>query len=151
MALRVARRFFRLWIIFSVLWIGGVAVTTWWTLPMDQQINLQPASDDGFHPDEYRAYNACKDAGNSNDQCKAMMKGPNKYLAYERCLHHEHDDQCAAILKAPIFDPFKTYVIVRDSERRSAAWSATLLALEQPTFLLAFGSALVWSFRGFRS
>jgi hypothetical protein len=127
-------------------------IPTWWTLPVgdDLQINLQPASDDSFHPDEYLAYHACKDAGNSEDQCRAMMKGPNKYLTYERCLHHGHDDQCVAILNAPIFDPFKTYVIVRDSERRSAAWSATL-ALAPPVFLLAFGSALVWAFRGFRS
>lgn len=31
MALRVARGLFRLWLVLSVLWIGGVAVETWWT------------------------------------------------------------------------------------------------------------------------
>jgi hypothetical protein len=76
-------------------------------LPVDQQINLQPATDDSFHPDEFLAYSACKDAVNNDDQCAAMMKGSNKYLAYQRCLYHGHDDQCAAILKAPIFDPFQ--------------------------------------------
>src|SRR6266566_5004432 len=33
MALRVARGLFRLWLVLSVLWIGGVGVVTWWTLP----------------------------------------------------------------------------------------------------------------------
>ena len=35
-------------------------------------------------------------------------------------------------------------------ERRSAIWSASLLALLPPAFVLALGSALVWAFRGFR-
>jgi hypothetical protein len=151
MALKIARGFFRLWIIFSVLWIGGVAVNAWLTLPVDQQVSPQPTNSDDFQPDEFLAYYACKDAGNSDDQCAAMMKGPNKYLAYQRCLYHGHDDQCAVILKAPIFDPFQPFVIVRDSERRAAVGFATLLALVPPSFLLSFGSALVWAFRGFRS
>jgi hypothetical protein len=33
MALRVARGLFRLWLVLSVLWIGGVVVVTWWTFP----------------------------------------------------------------------------------------------------------------------
>jgi hypothetical protein len=33
MALRVARGLFRLWLILSVLWIGGVGVVTWRTFP----------------------------------------------------------------------------------------------------------------------
>ena len=33
MALRVARGLFRLWLILSVLWIGGVGYVTWQTLP----------------------------------------------------------------------------------------------------------------------
>jgi hypothetical protein len=35
MALRVARGLFRLWLVLSVLWIGGVGVATWWTFPED--------------------------------------------------------------------------------------------------------------------
>ena len=35
MALRVVRGLFRLWLVLSVLWIGGVGATTWWTLPLD--------------------------------------------------------------------------------------------------------------------
>jgi hypothetical protein len=35
MALRLGRGLFRLWLVLSVLWIGGVAATAWWTLPVD--------------------------------------------------------------------------------------------------------------------
>jgi hypothetical protein len=31
MAWRIARGLFRLWLVLSVLWIGGVGVVTWWT------------------------------------------------------------------------------------------------------------------------
>jgi hypothetical protein len=34
MALRVARGLFRLWLLLSVLWIGGVGAVTWWTFPV---------------------------------------------------------------------------------------------------------------------
>jgi hypothetical protein len=34
MALRVARGLFRLWLVLSVLWIGGVGVATWRTFPI---------------------------------------------------------------------------------------------------------------------
>jgi hypothetical protein len=34
MALRVARGLFRLWLVLSVLWIGGVGFVTWWTVPI---------------------------------------------------------------------------------------------------------------------
>ncbi len=33
MALRVARGLFRLWLVVSVLWIGGVGYVTWQSLP----------------------------------------------------------------------------------------------------------------------
>jgi hypothetical protein len=33
MALRVARGLFRLWLVLSVLWIGGVGVVTWREYP----------------------------------------------------------------------------------------------------------------------
>jgi hypothetical protein len=35
MALRVARGLFRLWLVLSVLWIGGVGVVTWREYPDD--------------------------------------------------------------------------------------------------------------------
>jgi hypothetical protein len=34
MALRLGSELVRLWLILSVLWIGGVTATTWWTLPV---------------------------------------------------------------------------------------------------------------------
>jgi hypothetical protein len=36
MALRVVRGLFRLWLVLSVLWIGGVGVVTWRTLPENE-------------------------------------------------------------------------------------------------------------------
>jgi hypothetical protein len=43
MAFRVARGLFRLWLVLSVLWIGGVGVMTWQTLPSssDQAVELE--------------------------------------------------------------------------------------------------------------
>ena len=35
MALRVARGLFRVWLVLSVLWIGGVGVMTWGTFPAE--------------------------------------------------------------------------------------------------------------------
>jgi|SRR5215471_15882542 hypothetical protein len=40
MALRIARGLFRLWPVLSVLWIGGVAVETWWTFPVKEWVSL---------------------------------------------------------------------------------------------------------------
>jgi hypothetical protein len=37
--LRVARGLFRLWLVLSVLWIGGVGVVTWQTFPEDWGAN----------------------------------------------------------------------------------------------------------------
>ena len=51
---------------------------------------------------------------------------------------------------APDFDPSKTYVVIRDKERREAIQFAVVLALLPPIFLLALGSALVWALKGFR-
>jgi hypothetical protein len=43
MALRVAHGLFRLWLVLSVLWIGGVGYVTWQTLPSsnDQVVELE--------------------------------------------------------------------------------------------------------------
>jgi hypothetical protein len=35
MALKIARGLFRLWLVLSVLWIGGVATVTWQAFPVD--------------------------------------------------------------------------------------------------------------------
>jgi hypothetical protein len=35
MALRIARGLFRLWLVLTVLWIGGVGIYAWWSFPME--------------------------------------------------------------------------------------------------------------------
>src|SRR5215510_14410551 len=63
MALRVARGLFRLWLVLSVLWIGGVGVVTWQTFPKEyvppsgsRELSDAPKSADEFDPDEYLAF-----------------------------------------------------------------------------------------------
>ncbi len=62
-AVRIARGLFRLWIIVSVLWIGGVAAVTWWTFPpaelTDEEVGLNT------RPTE------CNNK--SNDECDAIL------------------------------------------------------------------------------
>ena len=111
MALRVARGLFRLWLILSVLWIGGVGVVTWQHFPVDLLLTPGRVPSGTFDPDAYLA----------------------QY--------------------APDFDPSnpsKPVRLIKDKERREAIQFAVVLALLPPIFLLAFGSALVWAFRGFR-
>jgi hypothetical protein len=63
MALRVARGLFRVWLVLSVLWIGGVGVVTWRTFPADEWgqfpklppgFVIDPKPND-FNPDQYLA------------------------------------------------------------------------------------------------
>jgi hypothetical protein len=106
MALRVARGLFRLWLVLSVLWVGGVGVMTWRTFPVDDWVGNPPPP--GF------------------------------------VLDPKPDDP------APAFDPSRPYQVVLDKERGAAIKFAVVLALVPPALVLAFGSALVWAFRGFR-
>ena len=66
MALRIARGLFRLWLILSVLWIGGVGVVTWYRLPVYdwpgkglpfEQSMTTPA----FNPDEFLAFKVAEE------------------------------------------------------------------------------------------
>jgi len=100
MALRVARGLFRLWLILSVLWIGGVGVVTWQTFPPEIPERLP-------------------------------------YLC-------ELNKDCSWL------DRVKHQLVFRDEDQRAALQSAILLALVPPALVLAFGSALIWAFRGFR-
>jgi hypothetical protein len=45
MAVRVARGLFRLWLVLSALWIGGVGVETWQTFPVYEFILPSEAPD----------------------------------------------------------------------------------------------------------
>jgi hypothetical protein len=78
MALRVARGLFRLWLVLSVLWIGGVGLVTWRALP-DPRPPLEsflehpernpppagyvidPPSSPQFNPDEFLAFKAAEE------------------------------------------------------------------------------------------
>jgi hypothetical protein len=56
MTLRIARGLFRLWLILSVLWIGGVGIVTWWTFPVDDWVypSGAPAPSAGMFDDLIR-------------------------------------------------------------------------------------------------
>jgi hypothetical protein len=48
MAIHVAHRFFRLWLVLSVLWIAAVAFQTWRDIPRDDWVRVdlsQPSED----------------------------------------------------------------------------------------------------------
>jgi hypothetical protein len=53
-------------------------------------------------------------------------------------------------LAAPQFDPSKPYVLLYEKERHAAIKIGTVITVLPPIFVLAFGSALVWAFKGFR-
>jgi hypothetical protein len=57
MALRVARGLFRLWLVLSVLWIGGLGIVTWQHFPVDLSVTPGKPSAE-FNPDEYLARTA---------------------------------------------------------------------------------------------
>ena len=164
MALRIGRGLFRLWLLLSVLWIGGVTVETWRIFPADIEVSpTRPAE--------------C--TGKTNDECADILKrlgknpfdafdpnppppgfvvdpkptfDPSEYAAFKACIDAgKSADQCAAQLKVPPFDPSKPYQIVRDDERRTAVRFAAMLALAPSILILALGSALGWAFSGFRS
>jgi hypothetical protein len=125
MALRVARGLFRLWLVLSVLWIGGVGVVTWRTFPVD----------DWFVPDPIvpgSTADICSTAKNA-EQCSDLLRaaGKNPFDAYDL----NWDGHGSSWI---------------DKERREAIQFASIVALVPPTSMLALGSALVWAFRGFR-
>jgi hypothetical protein len=119
MTLRVVRGLFRLWLVLSVLWIGGVAALTWWTLPVD--ICVTPPGGPHF----------C-------DENDVVGTGPN----FDPPTNHP-------LSQVPQFDPSKPYRLPHDAERHAAIRIAAVLAFAPPLLILALGSALVWAFKGF--
>jgi hypothetical protein len=125
MTLRIARGLFRLCIIVSALWIGGVIAVTWWTFPpaalseAEVGLNTRPTECDG----------------KSNDQCMAILTrlGQNPLNAFDP-------------LPPPLGEE-PQYA----SKRRSAISFAAIAALVPPLVLLTLGGALGWAFSGFRS
>jgi hypothetical protein len=127
MALRVARGLFRLWLVLSVLWVGGVATMTWWTWPVD--ICVTPPG--GPH--------AC-------DENDVIGVGPN----FDPPTKETNPPPSGFVIDKPQFDPSKPYRLPHDEQRHAAIRFAGLLAFAPPVLVLALGSALVWAFRGFR-
>jgi hypothetical protein len=125
MALRVARGLFRLWLVLSVLWIGGVATMTWWTWPVD--ICVTPPG--GPH--------AC-------DENDVIGVGPN----FDPPTKEANPPPSGFVIDKPQFDPSKPYRLPHDEQRHAAIRFAGLLAFAPPVLVLALGSALVWAFRG---
>jgi hypothetical protein len=101
MALRVARGLLRLWLVLSVLWIGGVAAVTWWTLPVD--ICVTPPGGPHF----------C-------DENDVVGTGPN----FDPPTNHP-------LSQVPQFDPSKPYRLPHDAERTMLAPSAARARFER--------------------
>jgi hypothetical protein len=124
MALRVARGLFRLWLVLSVLWIGGVAAVTWGTFPVDDwsQFPIVPGS----------TADICSTAKDA-EQCSDLLRtaGKNPFDAYDLNWDRHGPSWIG-------------------KERRKAIQFAIVVALVPPAFVLALGSALIWAFRGFR-
>jgi hypothetical protein len=120
MALRIARGLSRLWLVLSVLWIGGVGVVTWLNWPEDQYIVPPSVSSVPSESLERRGSGLFDD----------LIPKRGEIL--------------------PALDPSKPYTVVREKERWEAVRYASIVALVPPLFVLALGSALIWAFRGFR-
>ena len=127
MALRIARGFFRLWIVLSVLWIGGVGVVTWLTWPLD--ICVTPPGGPHF----------C-------DKNDVVGVGPN----FDPPIKETNPPPPGFVIDKPQFDPSQPYRLPHDEERHAAIRLAILLAFVPPALILVFGSALIWAVRGFR-
>jgi hypothetical protein len=94
MALRVARGLFRLWLVLSVLWIGGVGVVTWWTFPNKS------------NPDEFFAKrNPPSSLPRKFDPDEFLSKGDPEYFAQVVAEEQRATIQFASVLALvpPIF------------------------------------------------
>jgi hypothetical protein len=131
MVLRVARGLFRLWLVLSVLWIGGVVFVTMpngapgrivsWCpsgppLPPNTPCNLERSLPNLFHEIKLSLW--------------LGVRPPDFYFA-----SNDEGDKAANEMLA--------------NDRR-VSQIGILLALVPPAFVLALGSALVWAFRVFR-
>jgi hypothetical protein len=121
MALRIARGLFRMWLVLSALWIGGVGVVSWWTFPQ----TVVPYVDGQTHT-------------SSNGKQYVYDASANEWLPVTETHTLKPSDQEVAWA-------------ARNAEaRRAEILYDTAVALIPPVLLLALGSALGWAFRGFR-
>ena len=134
MAIRIARRLFRLWIVLSVLWIGCVGAITW-----GQYVYFEPSfKASGNHSSLTSTFVICEKA-KTNKECFNLLAaaGKNPFDAYD--------------LKWG--DTGWSLPDDGDVKFGGIAWERlpVALALVPPAFVLVIGSAFVWAFRGFRS
>ena len=66
MVLRVARGLLRLWLFLSVLWIGGVGVVTWRSLPTEYELTkgcapVEPSGEPTFDPCKFALFKRNED------------------------------------------------------------------------------------------
>ena len=133
MGVRVARGLFRLWLVFSVLWIAGVGAVTWRTFPVNDWTVVgakRELSDEEMgigHQPQTRTPDALGRTIPPFDPSKPYVVIPSE--------------------KSSAFNADVAF----DRERRAAVQFATLLALAPPFFVLALGSALRWALLGFRT
>jgi hypothetical protein len=81
MALRIARGLFRLWLILSVLWIGGVGATTNW----GWYLSYQPTIPGEQPPGKLEFTAQTCTAAKKPEECSAMLEavGKNPFDAYD--------------------------------------------------------------------
>ena len=130
MALRVARGLFRLWLILSVLWIGGVGVVTWWTWTLPAVPFVHGQIETGSDGKQYR-YDATV----------------NKWLPVTEPSAPRDNPPPSA---SEVLEADKHFAGLLAEARRSEILYASLVALLPPAFVLALCSALIWAARGFR-
>jgi hypothetical protein len=136
MALRIARGLFRLWLVLSVLWIGGVGVVTWWTFPWPAVPYVNGQIETGSDGKQY-VYDA-----RANEWWPVTETHTVKPSADPEVAPRD--------TPPPSVDPDKYWAALNAEARRAEIWYASAVALVPPAFVLALGSALFWVFRGFR-
>ena len=147
----VARGLFRLWVVFSALWIAGVVFEAWRTLPALVPVFPQPV----FAPDA---------------PVKPVLPDREAPFDPDAYLAGRNPPPPGYVLDPPIVDPFKEkwpgtpvnklpHTGLSDADvgltaqpmgRWDAILSAAQVAFLPPAFFLIFGTGLVWAIRGFR-
>lgn len=139
-----SRGLFRLWLVASVVWIGGVAAVTWLALPAGTFIAVATVDPNppppGFVPpfDPSKPYLVVPDG--STDLSKLsddeLVKLYNKALAAKG---------------KPVTDPDILAQLNGTPRPRDQIRAAAFLAFMPPLFVLALGAASLWATRGFRA
>jgi hypothetical protein len=137
MALRVARGMFRLWLILSMLWLAVVAFM----------------ARDVFENIDYAETRRATAGWDPSDPLTGLHGNPSDPFT-KRCSNLWWPDRERLDCSKPTPEEVAVQKATASKEaaekRQSTIWQLSLLAFLPPAFVLAFGSALVWAFRGFR-